>query len=82
MNISVTSHETRGTNITYVNGRPIQREEVSTIYVVEPDESRPEISAERIGDATRELETVRLGRVMIWLLVWVGWAGWLWWSFG
>jgi hypothetical protein len=77
MPISVTSHETTETITTYVNGRPVHRDEVTKIYVIEPVEERRRAQAKERVD-----EEIREGRWLadLWLGLWVAWGLYLAWE--
>ena len=83
MPISVTSHETRETITTYVNGRRITREEVGKIYVIEPvEEWRRDQLKEREEGNGADIVQERRWLADLWLGVWVVWAAFLvyeWW---
>jgi len=76
MSISVTSHETTETITTYVNGRPLNREEVTKIYVIEPVECRRVLPKERADEQIKE----RRWLADLWLGIWAGWAVYLVWQ--
>jgi len=77
MPISVTSHETTETITTYVNGRPVHRDEVTKIYVIEPVEDwRRAQSKERADEEIRE----RRWLADLWLGVWAAWGLYLAWE--
>lgn len=83
MPISVTSHETRETITTYVNGRRITREEVGKIYVIEPVEEwhRDQLKEREEGNGANIIRD-RRWLADLWLGVWVVWAAFLvyeWW---
>jgi hypothetical protein len=77
MPVSVTSHETTETITTYVNGRPVHRDEVTKIYVIEPvEEWRRAQAKERVDEEIRE------GRWLadLWLGLWAAWGLYLAWE--
>jgi hypothetical protein len=77
MPISVTSHETTETITTYVNGRPIQHQEKTMIYVIEPvEEWRRTGLKEDDGREDGEIEA-RTWRADMWLAIWAAWAAYL-----
>jgi hypothetical protein len=77
MPITVTSHETTETITTYVNGRPVHRDEVTKIYVIEPVEEWRRVGAKDGGD-----EEIRERRWLadLWLVIWAAWALYLAWE--
>jgi hypothetical protein len=88
MVISVDTYEQREVVRTYIDGRVIEVEEVTRIYVVEPMETT---SLSRRGggvkpaalDPTDADEVkIRSGRIGTWLIASVLWTGWIWWEFG
>jgi hypothetical protein len=77
MPISVTSHETTEIITTYVNGRPVHRDEVTKIYVIEPAvEWRRAQAKERVDEEIRE----RRWLADLWLGIWAAWAIYLAWQ--
>jgi len=77
MPISVTSHETTETITTFVNGRPVHRDEVTKIYVIEPVEKWRQVGAKDGGDGEiRE----RRWLADLWLGVWAAWGLYLAWE--
>jgi hypothetical protein len=77
MPISVTSHETTETITTYVNGRPVHRDEVTKIYVIEPvEEWRQAQANERVDEEIRE----RRWLADLWLVIWAAWGLYLAWE--
>jgi hypothetical protein len=77
MPISVTSHETTETITTYINGRPVHREEVTKIYVIEPVE---EWIRGGVKDSADEEIRERRWLADLWLGVWAAWAIYLAWE--
>jgi hypothetical protein len=77
MPISVTSLETTETITTYVNGRPVHRDEVTKIYVIEPVEEWMRVGAENGED-----EEIRERRWLanLWLGLWAAWGLYLAWE--
>jgi hypothetical protein len=76
MPVSVTSHETVETITTYVNGRPVRKEEVTRIYVIEPvEEWRRTRLKETVGDDNLLKE--RRWMADVWLCIWAAWAAYL-----
>jgi hypothetical protein len=77
MPISVTSHETTETITTYVNGRPVHRDEVTKIYVIEPVEEWRQVGAKEGGE-----EEIRERRWLadLWLGTWAAWGLYLAWE--
>jgi hypothetical protein len=77
MPISVTSHESTETITTYINGRPVHREEVTKIYVIEPVEEWIRGGGKESAD-----EEIRERRWLadLWLGVWAAWAIYLAWE--
>jgi hypothetical protein len=77
MPISVTSHETTETITTYINGRPVQRDEVTKIYVIEPvEECRRAQAQERVDMEIKE----RRWLADLWLGIWAAWGLYLAWE--
>lgn len=83
MPISVTSSESSETTITYVNGLPYSRTEVTKIYVIEPHESTPSraISSEEQTQRLLEEKIKQLGsgETRIWRIgaivaIWIVWG--------
>jgi hypothetical protein len=77
MPVSVTSHETTETITTYVNGRPVHRDEVTKIYVIEPVEEWRQVGAKDGGE-----EEIRERRWLadLWLGIWAAWGLYLAWE--
>jgi hypothetical protein len=77
MPVSVTSHETTETITTYVNGRPVHRDEVTKIYVIEPVEEWRQVGAKDGGE-----EEIRDRRWLadLWLGIWAAWGLYLAWE--
>lgn len=78
MPISVTSHETTEIVTTHVNGRAIQREEKTTIYVIEPVEEwrRDHIKEDDWRGVGAAIEQ-RTWKADMWLAIWAVWAAYL-----
>jgi hypothetical protein len=82
MPISVTSHETRETITTYVNGRAITRVEVGRIYVIEPVEEWRRVQVKDTEEGNDAVIRERRWLADLWLGVWAVWAAYLiyeWW---
>jgi hypothetical protein len=74
MVISVTSFETSETHTVWVNGRPIHREEVTKVYVIEPLEQNKDDNAER---TTADLAIPGWVKRSVWFGICLCWATWL-----
>jgi hypothetical protein len=74
MVISVTTHEQRETVTTWVNGQPVQNEEVTKIYVIEPMRSEGE-------GANAQIPKRRKRMLVMWTGLAAVWSAWIWWEF-